>query len=156
MDRVYIWTKIWKDDKVKALPWPEKFVLIYLLTNEYLKNIGFLQVNMIKMRRELNSESPHSRSWSHRRPITKGEIRLALGNLRRRKIILMENSDSPRVFITNYLRYAKWAPPVVKGWPRMIDELGVGMDMEDAIREVCVDFCERRGIEKPAGLAERN
>lgn len=156
MDRVYIQTKFWKDEKVKACPWPEKLVLLYLLTNEHLKNIGFLRVNMIKMRKELNSDAAHSRSWSHRRPITKGEIRLALGTLRRRKIILMETSDSPGVFIAKYLWYAKWSPSVVKGWPRMIDELGIGMDMEDAIRKVCLDFCERRGFEKPAGLAKRS
>lgn len=153
MDRVYIQTKFWDDDKVAALPWPEKLVLLYLLSSKDLKNIGFLRVDMRKARRHLNSNAEHSPRWSHRRPITKGEIRLALDSLRRRKMILMETSDSPRVFIKKYLRYAKWSPSVVKGWPRMIDDLGLDTDMEVAVRNVCADFCERRGFEKPAGLA---
>lgn len=156
MDRVYIWTKFWEDDKVVALPWPEKFVLLYLLSSRDLKNIGFLWVDMRKVRRHLNSNAEHSKRWSHRRPITKGEIRLALDSLRRRKIILMETSDSPRVFILNYLRYASWAPSVVKSWPGMIDALALNLDMETGIRKACVDFCERRKIEKPAGLAKRS
>lgn len=154
MDRVYIQTKFWDDEKVEALPWPEKFVLLYLLTSRDLKNIGFIRIDMRRTRRHLNSNADHSKRWSHRRPITKGEIRLALDSLRRRKMILMETSDSPRVFITKYLRYAKWSPSVVKGWPRMIDDLGLDQEMEDAIRKVCVEFCERRGFEKPAGLAK--
>lgn len=154
MKRVYIETKFWDDEKVQACPWPEKLVLLYLLSNKDLKNIGFLRVDMRKMRRHLNSDAAHSRSWSHRRPFTKGEIRLALGNLRRRKMILMETSDSPRVFLTHYLRYASWSASVVKGWPGMIPDLGVDLDMEAAIRKACLDFCERRKIEKPDGLAK--
>lgn len=156
MKRVYIETKFWDDEKVQACPWPEKFVLLYLLSNKDLKNIGFLRVDMRKMRRQMNSTDEHSRRWSHRRPITKGEIRLALDSLRRRKIILMETSDSPRVFVTNYLRYASWSASVVKGWPRMIHDLGVDPDMEVAVRKACLDFCERREIEKPVGLERRS
>lgn len=153
MERVHIWTRFWLDEKVMACPWPEKMVLLFLLTNSKLTTMGFIQINLAESEQQLNSTERHVKRWAHRKPIKSAEIKVALDSLRRRKIILLDPRVEQRIFLINFLKNAGWPPSVVKGWPRKIQQLHISPKMERAIRKACVQFCERRSIEIPNGLA---
>ncbi len=153
MKRVHIWTKFWADRKITRCHWLEKFLMLHLLTHDEMTTMGFIQVDVAQVAGIMNADPP---SRLEGLPALKPEqLQQALRNLRRRRIILLATQSLAQIYFNNYLKHAQWSPTVVKGWPKRIRAVNTPPAIERKMRVACLEFCGRREIAIPRGLAPR-
>lgn len=153
MKRVHIWTKFWADTKIAKCHWLEKFMMLHLLTHDEMTTMGFVQVNLARVAGIMNADPPCKLEGLP--ALEPEQLQQALSSLRRRRIILLAGRSPSQIYFNNYLKHAQWSPTVVRGWPKRIRAVNTPPAMERKMREACLDFCGRRKIAIPRGLAPR-
>jgi hypothetical protein len=152
MEKVYISTNFWEDEKIERCHWMEKLLMLYLLTRKEMTNVGYIEVDLEEVTAKINSKNSAARLEKLAR-LKESDIRAALNSLRRRRIIMLKTAGRVSIYFVNYLTHAAWSYKIPAGWPRIIKKADPPAKIELAMRKTCVAFCRKRGILVPKGLA---